>query len=165
MAMTLLCYLAFVPYLIDGPLEPTSLPDIDNCQVSWWATLLMVNNFVHKDKPVSGFSHWIVSQFNVLHPFGYFTLVAPSSWYILQCMVWSPQLSVLVQLQLTSFLILILLIKYDQTCFQFQCEITLFQWPCPCRYPRVAYTLLFLMFAGHVASVVVITAPGLVIYP
>lgn len=57
LALTLVCYVALMPYASNGPLAPAIIDNIENCKSSWWATLTFVNNFVHIDKTVSCSPH------------------------------------------------------------------------------------------------------------
>lgn len=94
LAMTLLCYVTFLPYLNDGPFASSVTREISRCEDNWWSTLLFVNNFADSDNPVSE----SVSIRMMCY------LVIP------QCLMWSSQISVLMQLHVASFLILITLI-------------------------------------------------------
>ncbi|ELT96790.1 hypothetical protein CAPTEDRAFT_205120 [Capitella teleta] len=62
LAFTVFCYVAFMPYLINGPLAPSDVYDVNHCYDTWWSTLLFINNFVHRSKPCLMWSSQISVQ-------------------------------------------------------------------------------------------------------
>ncbi|KAK7095323.1 nose resistant to fluoxetine protein 6-like isoform X2 [Littorina saxatilis] len=68
--LVIMVYVCLSPYWGEGPFWPSANPDRDNCESSWWANLLYINNLANTDKQCLAQSWYLANdmQFYILSP-------------------------------------------------------------------------------------------------